>query len=223
MRKRWTRVSRRREKRMSVVSRIKCLFGKTSPTGTTLNLSSEVSKTEECHDQRLLLMGVIRAEAACLCEAHHIGTPAHVAGGAIELVQAMLAEHRDTAAEELPGIAIGGLSAFIYEWDRGMRSRGEMAMGDCGRSLDPCPCYGTGYAQGKDKAYWEIEVHDIKRHAWDCGCQPCLAYRQVADKLGVTLRSRREPPTCEVCGVEFGDPHNPEAHLAESRVEEDRW
>ncbi len=120
---------------MSVVSRIKCLFGKTSPTGTTLNLSSEVSKTEECHDQRLLLMGVIRAEAACLCEAHHIVTPAHVAGGAIELVQAMLAEHRDTAAEELPGIAIGGLSAFIYEWDRGMRSRGEMAMGDCGRSL----------------------------------------------------------------------------------------
>ena len=39
---------------------------------------------------------------------------------------------------------------------------------------EPCGCYAVGYAAGKDKAYFEIEMslHD-DTHAANCGCQPC--------------------------------------------------
>ena len=40
---------------------------------------------------------------------------------------------------------------------------------------EPCACYGEGYAAGKGKAYFEIEmVPQDDNHAAGCGFQPCL-------------------------------------------------
>ena len=50
---------------------------------------------------------------------------------------------------------------------------------DCCCDMDPCPCYGEGYADGKDKAFFEIEVWERGRHFKDCGCRPCIAARQI--------------------------------------------
>ena len=67
-------------------------------------------------------------------------------------------------------------------------------MTDCYCQRDPCPCYGEGYAQGKDKAYFEIEVHDMTLHARGCGCEPCKAVRRIAAKLGVASKPPPEAP-----------------------------
>ena len=47
---------------------------------------------------------------------------------------------------------------------------------------EPCGCYAEGYAAGKDKAYFEIEMalHD-DTHAATCGCQPCRIKRVVLE------------------------------------------
>ena len=40
---------------------------------------------------------------------------------------------------------------------------------------EPCGCYAEGYAAGKDKAYFEIEMAlQDDTHAAGCCCQPCL-------------------------------------------------
>ena len=42
----------------------------------------------------------------------------------------------------------------------------------------PCACYAEGYAAGKDKAYFEMEMAlQDDTHAVGCGCQPCLIKR----------------------------------------------
>ena len=39
---------------------------------------------------------------------------------------------------------------------------------------EPCACYAEGYAAGKDKAYFEIEMAlQDDTHAASYGCQPC--------------------------------------------------
>ena len=43
--------------------------------------------------------------------------------------------------------------------------------------------YGRGYDQGKDKAYFELQVHRPGEHLAGCGCRPCLAVRDLAEKL----------------------------------------
>ena len=43
--------------------------------------------------------------------------------------------------------------------------------------------YGQGYDQGKDKAYFELQVHRPGEHLAGCGCRPCLAVRDLAEKL----------------------------------------
>ena len=35
-----------------------------------------------------------------------------------------------------------------------------------------CGCYAERYAQGKDKAYFEMSNFDWTQHAKDCGCEP---------------------------------------------------
>ena len=45
---------------------------------------------------------------------------------------------------------------------------------------EPCGCYAEGYAAGKDKAYFEIEMAlQDDTHAASCGCQPCRIKRAV--------------------------------------------
>ena len=50
-------------------------------------------------------------------------------------------------------------------------------MTDKGRPLcdcpEPCVCYAEGYAAGKDKAFFEMEMAlQDDTHAAGCGCQP---------------------------------------------------
>ena len=42
----------------------------------------------------------------------------------------------------------------------------------------PCGCYAEGYAQGKDKAYFEMNNFDWTQHTKSCECQPCTAFRK---------------------------------------------
>ena len=50
-----------------------------------------------------------------------------------------------------------------------------------------CPevygCYAEGYAQGKDKAYFEMSNFDWTQHAKDCGCEPCSAFGKVLARI----------------------------------------
>ena len=43
--------------------------------------------------------------------------------------------------------------------------------------------YRRGYDQGKDKAYFELRVHQPGEHLAGCGCRPCLAVQSLAEKL----------------------------------------
>ena len=43
---------------------------------------------------------------------------------------------------------------------------------------EPCACYCEGYAQGKDKAYFEMSNFDWTQHTKGCGCEPCSGLRQ---------------------------------------------
>ena len=44
---------------------------------------------------------------------------------------------------------------------------------------EPCACYVEGYAQGKDKAHFEVRGVLDAGHADDCGCEPCNTAREV--------------------------------------------
>ena len=53
---------------------------------------------------------------------------------------------------------------------------------------EPCACYAEGYAAGKDKAFFEIEMAlQDDTHAPGCGCQPCLVKRSCIDKAMTIL------------------------------------
>ena len=80
-------------------------------------------------------------------------------------------------------------------------------MTDCFCEKDPCPCYGEGYSNGKDIAYFEIEMWERDLHAIDCGCQPCIAVRRVAAKLGLGLKPPPEPPEFPVYLDAQGNEH----------------
>ena len=47
----------------------------------------------------------------------------------------------------------------------------------------PCGCYVEGYAQGKDKAHFEVRNILRAGHADGCGCEPCQTLQQVALQL----------------------------------------
>ena len=48
---------------------------------------------------------------------------------------------------------------------------------------EPCVCYAEGYAQGKDKAYFEMSNFDWTNHAKGCDCQPCSAFGKVMVRM----------------------------------------
>ena len=68
-------------------------------------------------------------------------------------------------------------------------------MTDCHCETDPCPCFGEGYAAGKDKAFFE--VRHLDGHAAGCGCDPC---RVIARVLG-TVSLDSEAWVREVMGA----------------------
>ena len=48
---------------------------------------------------------------------------------------------------------------------------------------EPCACYAEGYAQGKDKAYFEMSNFDWTQHEKGCGCEPCSAFGKVLVRM----------------------------------------
>ena len=58
---------------------------------------------------------------------------------------------------------------------------------DCPES---CGCYAEGYAAGKDKAFFEMDMAlQDDTHAAGCGCQPCQVKRAC-------LRNAMTPGVC---------------------------
>ena len=61
-----------------------------------------------------------------------------------------------------------------------------MAHNYAGCAVEPCgtcAAYGDGYSDGKDKAYFEIDVAlDEANHAAGCGCRPCATVRAVLER-----------------------------------------
>ena len=55
-----------------------------------------------------------------------------------------------------------------------------------------CPCYGAGYAAGKDKAHFELRSHVRDNHDAGCGCRPCVTLRGIIFPL---LRREAESAT----------------------------
>ena len=59
----------------------------------------------------------------------------------------------------------------------------EAAMTDSPRPVcdcpEPCSCYAEGYAQGKEKAHFEIQTVLDSNHSASCGCEPCRTVREV--------------------------------------------
>lgn len=58
---------------------------------------------------------------------------------------------------------------------------------------EACACYVEGYAQGKDKAHFEVRAildsHGASSHADDCGCEPCKTVRMIATALAMRWSS----------------------------------
>ena len=75
----------------------------------------------------------------------------------------------------------------------------------CHCERDRCPCYGEGYAAGKDKAHFEVRRLDS--HAARCGCEPCITVREVAAKLAGVSKPPLEPPEFPVYLDAQGNEH----------------
>ena len=48
---------------------------------------------------------------------------------------------------------------------------------------EPCACYAEGYAQGKDKAYFEMNNFDWTQHAKGCACEGFTAFGKVLVRM----------------------------------------
>ena len=57
-----------------------------------------------------------------------------------------------------------------------------------------CGCYVEGYAQGKDKAHFEVRQLLGANHATGCGCEPCKTVQAV---LGHPERRQEKLPVQE--------------------------
>ena len=61
---------------------------------------------------------------------------------------------------------------------------------------EPCACYAEGYAQGKEKAHFEIRAALDSNHATSCGCEPCEPVREILRRklmVDSTLFQQVEP------------------------------
>ena len=63
---------------------------------------------------------------------------------------------------------------------------------------EPCGCYAEGYAQGKDRIYFEILASlEGPPHSEDCGCQPCQVRSACISRV-MTLMARSSPGLFEL-------------------------
>ena len=60
---------------------------------------------------------------------------------------------------------------------------------------EPCPCYAEGYAQGKDKAYFEMNNFDWTQHAKGCGCQGCTTFGKVIVRMLESMTTSEDQET----------------------------
>ena len=62
----------------------------------------------------------------------------------------------------------------------------------------PCACYAEGYAQGKDKAYFEMlaSLEGGTPHAGDCACRPCQVKTACIGAL-LNMMASRSPELFE--------------------------
>ncbi len=60
---------------------------------------------------------------------------------------------------------------------------------------EPCACYVEGYAQGKDKAHFEVRNALDAGHAQDCGCEPCLTARSIMRRWFATQHETTGDPS----------------------------
>ena len=44
---------------------------------------------------------------------------------------------------------------------------------------EECACYRKGFADGKDKAHFELRSHVRAQHAAGCGCRSCVTLRGI--------------------------------------------
>ena len=108
-------------------------------------------------------------------------------------------------------VAIAGVSALVVGVRYVLKRRKDGAM-DCLHE-EPCPCYGAGYAAGKNKAHFELRHHLDANHAARCGCEPCRTLREIVapvllreaaaarGHVAHMLKAEAEHPegTCDVC------------------------
>jgi len=71
---------------------------------------------------------------------------------------------------------------------------------------DPCGCYADGYADGKDKAHFEVRMMtaDGGGHAAGCGCEPCLTLTAVTAALTAALVDSAARAALGGCGLTGG-------------------
>ena len=73
---------------------------------------------------------------------------------------------------------------------------------------EPCACYAEGYAAGKDKAYFEIQMAlQDDTHAHSCGCQTCLVKRSSLQKA-MTILAGRYPTLFELTEAWTAEDHD---------------
>ena len=60
---------------------------------------------------------------------------------------------------------------------------------------EPCACYAEGYAQGKDKAYFEMNNFDWTQHAKGCGCEGCATFSKVMVRVLESIATSEDQAT----------------------------
>ena len=93
--------------------------------------------------------------------------------------------------------AIAGVSALVAGVRYVLTRRKVGAMG-CLHE-EPCPCFGQGYAAGKDKAHFELRHHTEAGHAGGCGCEPCRTLRAIVVPVLLREAEAAHKALCDVC------------------------
>ena len=60
---------------------------------------------------------------------------------------------------------------------------------------EPCACYAEGYAQGKSKAYSEMNNFDWTQHAKGCSCEGYTAFGKVLVRMLENMATSEDQET----------------------------
>ena len=82
------------------------------------------------------------------------------------------------------GRPVGELAEDTYKTDPGLADglESDSLMGRPHDAAAVVVAYGQGYADGKEKAYVELEQWRPQDHFPACGCQPCVVARALLKK-----------------------------------------